>query len=90
MINLTSYGNKYKPGVSTRRKIKVKIVDEQGVILNKFDTIKSCADFLGVHPNWAKTLLVRGKAVVIKGKKLFCKGNGVKPLHILPRTVILA
>ena len=73
MINLTGCGNKYKPGVSTIRKIKVKIVDEQGVILNKFDTIKSCADFLGVHPTWAKTLLVRLKAVVIKGKNCFVK-----------------
>ena len=72
MINLTSCGNKYKPGVSNI-KIKVKIVDEQGVILNKFDTIKSYADFLGVHPIWAKTLLVRGKAVVIKSKNCFVK-----------------
>ena len=73
IINLTSCGNKYKLSVSTIIKIKVKIVDEQGVILNKFDTIKSCEDFLGIYPTLAKTSLVRLKAVVSKGKICFVK-----------------
>jgi hypothetical protein len=43
--------NRYKPGVSKNRRIKVKLQDELGIILKKFDTIKSCAEYLGVDPS---------------------------------------
>lgn len=65
--------NRYKPGVSKNRRIKVKLQDELGIILKKFDTIKSCAEYLGVDPSWAKTLLVKGKPVKIKNKNYFIK-----------------
>jgi hypothetical protein len=43
--------NRYKPGVSKNRRIKVKLQDVFGIILKEFDTIKSCAEYLGVDPS---------------------------------------
>jgi len=41
---------KYKPGVTTRKKIPVTIQDEQGIVIKEFETLKNCADYLGIDP----------------------------------------
>ena len=52
--------NKYK---SSSIKIKLAIIDEKGLILNSFDSVSSCSDFLGISRKTIMKKITENKAM---------------------------
>lgn len=64
--------NRYKRG-SNAKSIKVQLQESNVLVLNTFDSIRSCARFLGVHPPRAKALLDNKKSILFDNKYYFIK-----------------
>lgn len=64
--------NSYKRG-SNAKSIKVQLQESNGLVLNTFDSISSCARFLGVHPPRVKALLDNSKSILFDNKYYFIK-----------------
>lgn len=62
--------NKY---YSDRSNLKVKLQYENGLVLNSFDSMASCAKFLGIYPAKAKKRLEESKPVLFNNTLLYIK-----------------
>lgn len=62
--------NKY---YSPRENIRVRLDNEDGLIVNTFDSIADCARFLGISPIIAKQRLVKSEPVLLNDKFLYIK-----------------
>jgi hypothetical protein len=69
--------------------IKVNIQDAQGKVLNSFDSIRSCADYLGITPPLAKRRILSHIAVMFNNQKVFITSTeeGSSDLSILQSSV---
>ena len=64
--------NRYKRG-SNYKSIKVKLQESDGLVINTFNSISSCARFLGIVPSTAKVLLDNNKSILLNNKHYFIK-----------------
>ena len=64
--------NRYKRG-SNYNSIKVKLQESDGLVINTFNSISSCARFLGIVPSTAKVLLDNNKSILLNNKHYFIK-----------------
>ena len=62
--------NKYK---SSSIKIKLAIIDEKGLILNSFDSVSSCSDFLGISRKTIMKKMAENKAMEFNNILIYIK-----------------
>jgi len=65
--------NKYKSGGSNNKNIKVHLQESNGLVINTFESISSCARFLEIVPSRAKALLDNNKSILFNNKYYFIK-----------------
>ena len=56
-----------------RKNAVVQLLDEKGLVVNVFDTMASCAKFLGINPTSVRYRLIRGKAVLFNNKLFYIR-----------------
>jgi uncharacterized iron-regulated protein len=62
--------NRYQ---STAKKIGLVLLDEKGLVLNSFDSVSSCSDFLGISRKTIMKRLSENKAVSFYNKIVYIK-----------------
>lgn len=60
--------NKYYSGSGMT---KLELLDKNGLVVNTFASISSCAKFLGIAPATVTSRLQKNKAVIVDNKELF-------------------
>nr|YP_009568437.1 hypothetical protein [Drechslerella brochopaga]QBL02519.1 hypothetical protein [Drechslerella brochopaga] len=65
--------NKYYIG---GEKIKVNLLDKEGILLNSFDSISECAKFLGISAGTVKDRLWNNKPLKVDSKEFFIQKQG--------------
>ena len=72
LTNKVESFNRYKRGSSVKS-IKVSLQESNGLVLNTFDSISSCARYLKILPSRAKVLLDNNKSILFENKHCFIK-----------------